>query len=214
MSEINIADIRKEYKLKLLLEKDVDTNPIRQFQQWWNEALNSNIEEPNAMALATTNKHAKPSARIVLLKGLSNDGFVFYTNYESRKAGELKENPHAALLFFWKELERQVRIEGSITKTSEQESAEYFSSRPQLSKIGAWSSPQSSVIPSRDELEKNVSKYQQQFGDGEIPRPPHWGGYIVKPTVIEFWQGRRNRLHDRLQYTLSNDKWIIERLAP
>ena len=214
MSEINIADIRKEYKLKLLLEKDVDTNPIRQFQQWWNEALNSNIEEPNAMALATTNKHGKPSARIVLLKGLSNDGFVFYTNYESRKAGELKENPHAALLFFWKELERQVRIEGSITKTSEQESAEYFSSRPQLSKIGAWSSPQSSVIPSRDELEKNVSKYQQQFGDGEIPRPPHWGGYIVKPTVIEFWQGRRNRLHDRLQYTLRNDKWIIERLAP
>ena len=214
MGEINIADIRKEYKLKLLLEKDVDADPIRQFQQWWNEALLSNIEEPNAMTLATTNKHGKPSARIVLLKGLSNDGFVFYTNYESRKAGELKENPHAALLFFWKELERQVRIEGTITKTSEQESTEYFSSRPQLSKIGAWSSPQSSVIPSRDDLEKNVSKYQQQFGDGEIPRPPHWGGYIVKPTVIEFWQGRRNRLHDRLQYTLRNDKWIIERLAP
>ena len=214
MGEINIADIRKEYKLKLLLEKDVDADAIRQFQQWWNEALLSNIEEPNAMTLATTNKHGKPSARIVLLKGLSNDGFVFYTNYESRKAGELKENPHAALLFFWKELERQVRIEGTITKTSEQESAEYFSSRPQLSKIGAWSSPQSSVIASRDELEKNVSKYQQQFGDGEIPRPPHWGGYIVKPTVIEFWQGRRNRLHDRLQYTLRNDKWIIERLAP
>ena len=214
MPEINIADIRKEYKLKLLLEKDVDADPIRQFQQWWNEALLSNIEEPNAMTLATTNKHGKPSARIVLLKGLSNDGFVFYTNYESRKAGELKENPHAALLFFWKELERQVRIEGTITKTSEQESAEYFSSRPQLSKIGAWSSPQSSVIASCDDLEKNVSKYQQQFGDGEIPRPPHWGGYAVKPTVIEFWQGRRNRLHDRLQYTLRNDKWIIERLAP
>ncbi len=214
MSEINIADIRKEYKLKLLLEKDVDEDPIRQFQQWWNEALLSNIEEPNAMTLATTNKHGKPSARIVLLKGLSNDGFVFFTNYESRKAGELKENPHAALLFFWKELERQVRIEGTITKTSEQESTEYFLSRPTLSKIGAWSSPQSSVIPSRIDLEKNVSKYQQQFCDGEIPRPPHWGGYIVKPTVIEFWQGRRNRLHDRLQYTLNNDKWIIERLAP
>ncbi|MEO7292361.1 MAG: pyridoxamine 5'-phosphate oxidase [Ginsengibacter sp.] len=214
MSEINIADIRKEYKLKLLLEKDVDTDPIRQFQQWWNEALLSNIEEPNAMTLATTNKHGKPSARIVLLKGLSNDGFVFFTNYESRKAGELKENPHAALLFFWKELERQVRIEGTITKTSEQESTEYFLSRPTLSKIGAWSSPQSSVIINRGDLEKNVSKYQQQFGDGEIPRPPHWGGYVVKPIVIEFWQGRRNRLHDRLQYTLSNDKWIIERLAP
>lgn len=214
MPEINIADIRKEYKLKTLLENEVNADPIRQFQQWWNEALLSNIEEPNAMTLATTNKHGRPSARIVLLKGLSNDGFVFFTNYESRKAGELKENPHAALLFFWKELERQVRIEGTITKTSEQESIEYFLSRPTLSKIGAWSSPQSRVIANRDDLEKTVSKYQQQFGDGEIPRPPHWGGYVVKPTVIEFWQGRRNRLHDRLQYTISNDKWIIERLAP
>jgi len=209
-----IEDIRKEYKLHSLLENDVDPDPIRQFHQWWNEALLSNIEEPNAMALATSNKKGNPSARIVLLKGLSNDGFVFYTNYESRKASEIKENPHASLLFFWKELERQVRIEGTVTKTSEEKSIDYFVSRPELSKIGAWSSPQSSVIPDRDHLEKNVTKYQQQFGDGEIPKPPHWGGYKVKPTLIEFWQGRPSRLHDRLQYTLNNEKWIIERLAP
>lgn len=214
MSEIKIADIRKEYKLKSLLEMDVDADPIRQFKQWWNETLLSNIEEPNAMTLATANKQGKPSARIVLLKGLSNDGFVFFTNYLSRKADELKENSQTALLFFWKELERQIRIEGTVSKISEEESTEYFLSRPTLSKIGAWSSPQSTVIANRDELERKVTKYQQQFSNGEIPRPPHWGGYVVKPTVIEFWQGRPNRLHDRLQYTLSNQKWIIERLAP
>ncbi len=214
MSEIKIADIRKEYKLKSLLEMDVDADPIRQFKQWWNETLLSNIEEPNAMTLATANKQGKPSARIVLLKGLSNDGFVFFTNYLSRKADELKENSQTALLFFWKELERQIRIEGTVSKISEEESTEYFLSRPTLSKIGAWSSPQSTVIANRDELEKKVTKYKQQFSNGEIPRPPHWGGYVVKPTVIEFWQGRPNRLHDRLQYTLSNEKWIIERLAP
>src|SRR6186997_1669821 len=214
MTELNIADLRKEYKLRSLLESDVDPDPIQQFQHWWNEALMSNIEEPNAMTLATSDKHGKPSARIVLLKGLSNDGFVFFTNYESRKGNELKENPFASLLFFWKELERQVRIEGTVTKTDEEKSNEYFLSRPDLSKIGAWSSAQSKVIESRDELEKNVLKYQQQFTGGLIPRPPHWGGYVVKPTLIEFWQGRPSRLHDRIQYTLSNDKWIIVRLAP
>ena len=214
MMEINIADIRKEYKLRSLLETDVDADPIKQFQHWWNEAITSNIEEPNAMTLSTSNKNGKPSARIVLLKGLSNDGFVFFTNYESRKGNELKENPFTSLLFFWKELERQVRIEGTVTKVTEEKSNEYFLSRPVLSKIGAWSSPQSNVIKSREELEKNVIKYQQRFSDEEIPRPPYWGGYVVKPTLIEFWQGRRSRLHDRLQYTLSNHKWIIERLAP
>ncbi|MDB5221965.1 MAG: Pyridoxamine 5-phosphate oxidase [Chitinophagaceae bacterium] len=214
MADINIADIRKEYKLQSLLEKDVDADPIRQFQKWWNEAMMSNIEEPNAMTLAASNKEGKPSARIVLLKSLSNDGFVFFTNYESRKGNELKENPQAALLFFWKELERQVRVEGTVTKTDEQKSTAYFVSRPALSKISAWSSPQSKVIQSREELENNVLKYQQQFSDGVIPRPPHWGGYVVKPTLIEFWQGRPSRLHDRLQYTHGNDKWLIERLAP
>lgn len=212
--DINIALIRKEYKLKSLLENDVDANPIRQFQQWWNEAIKSNIEEPNAMTLATCNKNGKPSARIVLLKGLSNNGFGFFTNYESRKGKEIKENPHAGLVFFWKELERQVRIEGSVKKITEEESDEYFVLRPEQSRIGAWSSPQSSVIKNRDVLEEMFLKYTQQFSDGVIVRPPHWGGYVVTPNLIEFWQGRPNRLHDRLQYTLTNNKWVIERLAP
>ena len=214
MTDLNIADLRKEYKLRSLLEEDADPDPINQFQHWWNEAMMSNIEEPNAMTLATSNKHGRPSARIVLLKGLNNDGFMFFTNYESRKGNELKENPHASLLFFWKELERQVRIEGSVSKVTEEKSNEYFLSRPELSKIGAWSSPQSAIIQSRDDLEKNVLKFRQQFNDNDIPRPSHWGGYIVKPAIIEFWQGRPNRLHDRLQYSLKNKKWIIERLAP
>ena len=214
MTEVNIADLRKEYKLRSLLEKDVDPDPIKQFQLWWNEAMMSNIEEPNAMTLATSNSKGKPSARIVLLKGLSNEGFAFYTNYESRKGKELKENPHASLLFFWKELERQVRVEGTVSKADEEKSNEYFSSRPAASKLGAWSSPQSSVIKSRDELDENVKKYQQQFGEGNIPKPQHWGGYVVKPTLIEFWQGRPSRLHDRIQYTLLADgRWKIERLA-
>lgn len=210
----NIADIRKDYKLRSLLETDIDLNPINQFQQWWNEAIKSNIEEPNAMTLATSTSKGKPSARIVLLKGLNNEGFIFFTNYESKKGLELEENPNAALIFFWKELERQVRIEGTVKKISEKESDEYFIIRPELSRIGAWSSPQSKVIKNREVLEEMFKKYTLQFSDGVIIRPPHWGGYIVKPEVIEFWQGRRNRLHDRLQYTLSNDKWIIERLAP
>jgi len=209
-----IADTRKEYKLQSLLEEDIDPDPIRQFQQWWNEALMSDIEEPNAMTLATSDKKGRPSARIVLLKGLSNEGFVFFTNYESRKGTELTENPFASLLFFWKELERQVRIEGTVTKTDEEKSSAYFLSRPALSKISAWSSAQSRVIQSRDELEKNVLKYHEQFRNEEILRPPYWGGYAVKPTRIEFWQGRPGRLHDRLLYTEIATGWKIERLAP
>ena len=158
MPEINIAEIRKEYKLHSLLEKDVDTDPIRQFQKWWNEAMISDIEEPNAMTLATSNNKGKPSARIVLLKGLNNDGFVFFTNYESRKGKELKENPYASLLFFWKELERQVRIEGTVTKTSEEKSKEYFLTRPGLSKIGAWSSPQKRSPPSTKRSKNSTGK--------------------------------------------------------
>lgn len=214
MTEINIAAIRKEYKLRSLLEKDVDADPIRQFQQWWNEAMLSNIEEPNAMALATCDKHGKPSARIVLLKGLSNEGFVFFTNYESRKGKELNENPFASLVFFWKELERQIRIEGTVKKLTKKESDDYFLLRPEESRIGAWSSPQSEVIKNREVLEKMFEKYTRHFYDGTILRPPHWGGYKVKPSVIEFWQGRPNRLHDRLRYSVKNKKWIIERLAP
>lgn len=214
MTEINIADIRKEYKQRSLLESDVDADPVKQFQLWWNEAMMGNIEEPNAMTLSTSTKQGKPSSRIVLLKGLSNEGFVFFTNYESRKGRELKENPYASLLLFWKELERQVRIEGTVAKMAEKKSDEYFSTRPAESKIGAWGSSQSAVIKSRDDLEKSVLQYQKQFGNSQIARPPHWGGYIVKPTLMEFWQGRPSRLHDRLQYRLSNNKWILERLAP
>lgn len=214
MTELNISALRKEYKLRSLLETDVDPDPVRQFQQWWNEAMMGDIEEPNAMTIATSTKSGKPSARIVLLKGLSNEGFVFFTNYESKKGNELKENPNAALVFFWKELERQVRIEGTVKKISAKQSDEYFVLRPEQSRIGAWSSPQSKVIKNRKVLEKMFLKYTQRFFDGTILRPPHWGGYAVKPTLIEFWQGRPNRLHDRLQYTLKNKKWIIERLAP
>ncbi len=210
----DIADIRKDYKLRSLLESDVEPDPIKQFQLWWNEVIKSNIEEPNAMTLATCGKNGKPSARIVLLKGLNPEGFIFFTNYESRKGNDLKENPNASLVFFWKELERQVRIEGSVKKLSEKESDEYFVLRPEQSRIGAWSSPQSQVIKSRESLEEMFEKYTHLFTDGTILRPPHWGGYIVKPILVEFWQGRPNRLHDRLQYTLSNDEWKIERLAP
>ena len=210
----NIADIRKDYKLRSLLEEDVDADPVKQFMQWWNEALESKIEEVNAMTLATCDKNGKPSARIVLLKGFDEKGFIFFTNYDSRKGEELKENPYACLVFFWRELERQIRIEGPVKKLSKKESDEYFVLRPEQSRIGAWSSPQSQVIKSRKVLESNFSKYLQLFSDSTILRPPHWGGYIVNPEVIEFWQGRPNRMHDRLRYSIDNDKWKIERLAP
>jgi pyridoxamine 5'-phosphate oxidase len=216
MSETNsIAGIRKVYHLKSLLEKDADPNPIKQFETWWQQVIESDIEEPNAMTLATSNAMGQPSARIVLLKGIQENGFVFFTNYMSRKGQEIESNPVVSLLFFWKELERQVSISGTVKKISEEESDEYFSKRPLESRIGAWSSPQSEVIESRDILDKNVSDYTKKFDPQNIPRPPFWGGYIVSPTVIEFWQGRPGRLHDRLQYTINEQgAWTIKRLAP
>ena len=211
---MKIAEIRKEYKLKSLSEGEVDTNALSQFTSWWNDALESNIDEVNAMTLATASKEGIPSARIVLLKGYDEKGFVFFTNYNSQKGKDIAENNHATILFFWKELERQVNIKGTIEKVSEKDSDEYFYIRPVASRIGAWSSPQSSVISNREVLEQNEAKYREQFGDN-APRPPHWGGYIVKPQSIEFWQGRASRLHDRLLYTLQTDgSWKIERLAP
>lgn len=211
----NIADIRKEYKLQTLDEADVHINPIQQFHKWWNEALISEIVEVNAMTLATATASGKPSARIVLLKGYDESGFVFFTNYHSHKGVELEENPIASLVFFWKELERQVRIEGGVEKTTSNESDLYFHSRPIESRIGAWASPQSKVIASREVIEENVSELQKSFAGKDIDRPPHWGGYIVKPALIEFWQGRPGRLHDRIQYTSQADgSWKIERLAP
>ncbi|UAY52261.1 pyridoxamine 5'-phosphate oxidase [Ferruginibacter albus] len=210
-----IADIRTEYKLQSLAESDVAANPVEQFSKWWDAAIKSNIDEVNAMTLATATPTGKPFARIVLLKGFDEKGFSFYTNYESDKGLELASNPQAALLFFWKELQRQVRIEGTVEKLSAEESDVYFASRPEGSRIGAWASPQSKVVSTRNELEESFLAYEKEFKGKDIPRPPHWGGYRIVPKQIEFWQGRPNRLHDRIQYSLQKDNnWKIERLAP
>ena len=213
---VSIADIRKDYKLRSLDESDVAGNPIDQFTRWWDEAIKSNIDEVNAMTLATATKSGMPSARIVLLKGYDANGFIFFTNYESQKGKELAENPQVALVFFWKELERQVRIDGIIEKVTATESDAYFQSRPAGSRIGAWASPQSKVISGRDVIENNYRVFEEKFPDQEaIPRPPHWGGYIVKPHTIEFWQGRSSRMHDRIQYKMeAGNQWTIQRLAP
>ena len=211
----SIADIRRDYMLESLLEKDAAKDPVQQFERWWEEAVNSKIDEVNAMTLATATKLGIPSARIVLLKAYEKDGFVFFTNYNSQKGKDIEANPFVSLLFFWKELERQIRIDGRIEKISEADSEAYFNSRPEGSKIGAWSSPQSSVIADRSVIENNFLQNEEKFRDKEIPRPSHWGGYIVKPVSFEFWQGRSSRLHDRLKYTQNAGAgWTIERLAP
>ena len=210
-----IADMRKEYAQQSLSEKDVEADPILQFKKWWDHALASKLNEPNAMVLATASKEAVPSARIVLLKDFNENGFVFFTNYDSYKGQQLSENPKACLVFFWEELERQVRITGLVFKLSSTESDEYFNSRPEGSRIGAWASPQSQVIENRNWLEERFNKLSSEMKDGTIQRPPHWGGYLVKPVIVEFWQGRVSRLHDRIQYFLQEDgNWKIERLAP
>jgi pyridoxamine 5'-phosphate oxidase len=209
-----IADIRRDYSLHSLNESDVASSPIQQFTKWWNDALASEILEVNAMTLATSTKSGKPSARIVLLKGFDEKGFVFFTNYESNKGKALAENPNAALIFFWKEIERQIRIEGITEKISASESDAYFFSRPEGSRIGAWASPQSKIIKNRNILEENLQRFSNEFKNS-IPRPPHWGGYRVMPELIEFWQGRSNRLHDRIQYTKTGSgSWKVDRLAP
>ena len=211
----SIADIRKDYRLRSLSENEVDANPFRQFDTWWQEAINSDIEEVNAMTLATASADGIPSARIVLLKSYDTSGFIFFSNYNSYKGRHMDENPRACLVFFWKELERQVRITGLVEKVSAAESDEYYNSRPEGSRIGAWASPQSTVISSRDWLETQQNQYAKEFLSKPIVRPPHWGGYRVKPISIEFWQGRPDRMHDRLQYSLEEGgEWVIERLAP
>ena len=207
--------MREDYMLKSLDIKDVLINPFDQFKIWFDEALNSKMPEPNAMTLATATKDGFPSARIVLLKGIENGGFVFYTNYESRKGQEMGENPNVALVFCWLELQRQIRIEGTVVKTTKKQSEEYFQSRPRESQIGAWSSPQSTTIGNRQIIEDNVNANKNQFESIEkIPLPKFWGGYIVKPSAIEFWQGRSSRLHDRIRYQKVKRSWKIERLAP
>jgi len=214
----DIADLREEYAQAALSRDHVADDPIQQFRDWFDEALDAEVHEPNAMTLATAAPDAAPSARIVLLKGLDNSGFRFYTNYESHKGRELAQNPNVALVFWWPPLERQVRIEGRAERLPEPESTAYFHSRPRGSQLGAWASPQSRVVDSRAELEDTLDAVTAEYEDAdEIPRPPHWGGYVVRPTTIEFWQGRPNRLHDRLQYrrpTPDATDWTLERLAP
>jgi pyridoxamine 5'-phosphate oxidase len=214
MSKPTLSQIRRDYNLKQLSKSSVSQNPINQFGLWMDEAIASNCNEPNAMTLATSTFEGKPSARVVLLKDFNNNGFVFFTNYESKKSKQLLQNPYAALVLFWPELQRQVRIEGQVKKTADAESDSYFRTRPEKSKIGAWASPQSQVIPNRKYLENLKSDFQEEFSGKTISRPPNWGGYILQPNLIEFWQGRPNRLHDRIQYTLVNEQWAIERLAP
>ena len=210
-----IPDHRTDYARFALREEDVDPDPISQFVRWFDEATSSAVAEPNVMTLATCTNDGRPSARIVLLRGLDERGFAFFTNYESRKARELDKNPWAALVFFWHDLERQVRVEGRVERVSVEESDAYFHGRPRSSRIGAWTSPQSQVIPGREALEARFGDLENRFADEAIPRPPHWGGYRLVPETIEFWQGRPSRLHDRLRYSRRQQgDWLIERLAP
>ena len=209
-----IAELRREYSSQSLLENDVAPDPVDQFSRWWKQAIESQIIEANAMTLATASTDGIPATRIVLLKGFDERGFIFYTNYKSFKAVHLEENPKACLVFFWKELERQVRITGLVTKLPHEESDAYFISRPPGSQLGALASPQSQVIANRDWLDKQYLKIAEQYKNQKLQRPAHWGGYIVQPVIIEFWQGRPSRLHDRIQYSLDEGEWKIERLAP
>ena len=211
---MSLADLRKDYSLSGLVEKDLLKDPFRQFQKWFGEAEAAKIPEPNAMVLATASREGRPSSRVVLLKGLDGRGFVFYTNYDSRKGRALEANPHASLLFSWLPLERQVEIVGTVTKVAPEESAAYFHSRPHASQIGAWVSAQSSIISGRSVLEDGAKALEKKYAGQEVPMPPNWGGYRVSPETVEFWQGRRSRLHDRLRYRREKDSWIIERLAP
>ncbi len=212
---MKVDERRKDYQRFNLREEDVDPDPIRQFRTWFEDASLSDVIEANAMALATATSEGRPSVRMVLLRGFDERGFSFFTNYDSRKARELEQNPYASLVMFWHELERQVRIDGQVERTSDEESDRYFHGRPAGSRVGAWASPQSAVIAGRDALEALYAEVEARYPDGAIPRPPNWGGYRVIPDSIEFWQGRPNRLHDRLRYSRRPDSgWLIERLAP
>jgi pyridoxamine 5'-phosphate oxidase len=213
MTTLDLTGLREDYKQQSLNETDILADPIAQFERWFSHAIASKVPEPNAMTLATVSAEGQPRARIVLLKALESGGFSFFTNYNSQKGKDLAQEPRAALLFCWLELERQVRIEGIVKKVSEAESDKYFAVRPALSRLGAWASEQSHVIKNRQVLEASMAKYQAQYGEN-APRPEHWGGYVMTPHTMEFWQGRRSRLHDRLRYTRAADQWRIERLAP
>ncbi|PWT74687.1 MAG: pyridoxamine 5'-phosphate oxidase [Proteobacteria bacterium] len=209
----NIADLRREYAKESLDESDVSPDPFQQFARWFGESFRAELPDPNAMVLATVGRSGRPSARTVLLKGCDERGLVFFTNYESRKGQDLLFNPQASLLFVWLELERQVRAEGRVERASEDESDEYFRSRPLDSRLGAWASPQSQTVPDRHAIEERFAEAARLHGDDPL-RPPYWGGYRLIPDQFEFWQGRPSRLHDRIQYRLAKSAWIIERLAP
>jgi pyridoxamine 5'-phosphate oxidase len=212
---ISIADLRREYTLAGLRRSDLDADAIKQFQKWFQQALAAKLAEPNAMTLATCDKSGHPSARIVLLKGVDEHGFTFFTNYESRKGRELTENPNAALVIYWPEMERQVNIAGTVSKVSREESAQYFNSRPKGSRLAAWVSSQSEEIANRTVLEKKLEIIAAQHPGEEVPLPPFWGGFCLNPSRVEFWQGRPNRLHDRFRYSRqANGQWTISRLSP
>ena len=212
--EYSLSEIRREYAQRSLSEHEVQEHPVHQFKQWLDEAIKAQVLDSSAMVLSTANKENRVSSRVVLLKEIQEEGFVFYTNYNSKKAFDLKQNAQASILFYWPELERQVRIEGFVKVVSSSVSDKYFASRPVESKIGAWASEQSKEIPNRQYLEKQVGKFKNEFKDREIKRPEHWGGYILKPDTIEFWQGRPNRLHDRIQFSFESNRWKVRRLAP
>lgn len=215
MNEQELQNLRQEYSAATLNEKEVKQDPIKQFDKWFNEAIEAQIHEPNAMTLATATSDGRPSARIVLLKGYNQNGFMFYTNYLSRKGKEMAKNPLASVVLFWGEMERQVRIEGTIEKLSREQSEAYFHSRPKASQLGAVASPQSQEIEGRKSLEDKMQQLEAEYADKDVPKPSYWGGYIIKPRLVEFWQGRRSRLHDRIVYKKTDNKnWKIVRLAP
>lgn len=209
-----LRDIRNNYQKDELSESSIDENPLNQFKHWLDDALKENVKEPTAMVLSTLDANGNPDSRIVLLKEILPEGLVFFTNYNSRKGQQILANNYVSALFFWAETERQVRIKGIAEKIPEQDSENYFLSRPLDSQLGAWASPQSQIIESREVLDDNYSRFQEYFRENRIKKPPHWGGFLIRPVCIEFWQGRPNRLHDRLEYVLSGNSWHIHRLAP
>jgi pyridoxamine 5'-phosphate oxidase len=212
--DTRIAALRREYAKEALDEQSVAPDPIMQFRIWFDQALEARIADANAMTLATVSQDGRPSARVVLIKDISDEGLSFFTNYLSAKARDLEAVPYGALVFYWAELERQVRFEGQVERVPDRVSDEYFATRPRASQIGAWASAQSEVVESRAALEKELAQLDQRYAEGEVPRPDHWGGYILKPESAEIWQGRPGRLHDRIRYTLEDEAWRVERLAP